>query len=38
MKMDLKEIGWKVMKRILLAQVRDEWPERVNRLLKFRVS
>jgi len=36
--MELKEMGWKVMKWIILAQVRDEWHELVNTFLKFRVS
>ena len=38
MKMELKGIGWKVMKWIILAQVRDEWRELVNTFLKFGIS
>jgi hypothetical protein len=36
-KIDLKEIGWDDMDRIVLAQDRDKWRALVNMIMNFRV-
>jgi hypothetical protein len=37
-RMDLREIGFEVVKWINLAQNRDQWQALVNAVMKFRVS